>query len=130
MAFELPEPDPGSDLQAVMLKATYIEKDNFWDLNGVKRFSTNGDGHISLVLARSEEGTKDGRGLSMFIYDKNDGGVTVRRIENKMGIKGSPTCELGFKNAKAEICGDRKLGLIKYVMALMNGARSGIDAHS
>ena len=130
MAMDLTEPDAGSDLQAVMLKATYSEKDNCWYLNGVKRFITNGDGHISLVLARSEEGTKDGRGLSMFIYDKNDGGVTVRRIENKMGIKGSPACELVFKNAKAEICGDRKLGLIKYVMALMNGARLGIAAQS
>ena len=130
MAMDLTEPDAGSDLQAVMLKATYCEKDNCWYLNGVKRFITNGDGHIALVLARSEEGTKDGRGLSMFIYDKNDGGVTVRRIENKMGIKGSPTCELVFKNAKAELCGDRKLGLIKYVMALMNGARLGIAAQS
>ena len=130
MAMDLTEPDAGSDLQAVMLKATYSEEDKCWYLNGVKRFITNGDGHIALVLARSEEGTRDGRGLSMFIYDKNDGGVTVRRIENKMGIKGSPTCELVFKNAKAEICGDRKLGLIKYVMALMNGARLGIAAQS
>ncbi len=130
MAMDLTEPDAGSDLQAVMLKATYSEGDKCWYLNGVKRFITNGDGHISLVLARSEDGTRDGRGLSMFIYDKNDGGVTVRRIENKMGIKGSPTCELVFKNAKAEICGDRKMGLIKYVMALMNGARLGIAAQS
>ena len=130
MAMDLTEPDAGSDLQAVMLKATYDEKQGTWILNGVKRFITNGDGHISLVLARSEEGTTDGRGLSMFIYDKNDGGVTVRRIENKMGIKGSPTCELVFKNAKAELCGQRKLGLIKYVMALMNGARLGIAAQS
>jgi len=130
MAMDLTEPDAGSDLQAVQLKATYNEKDGRWYLNGVKRFITNGDGHISLVLARSEEGTTDGRGLSMFIYDKNDGGVTVRRIENKMGIKGSPTCELVFKNAPAELCGQRKLGLIKYVMALMNGARLGITAQS
>jgi len=130
MAMDLTEPDAGSDLQAVMLKATYNEKDGYWYLNGVKRFITNGDGDIALVLARSEEGTKDGRGLSMFIYDKRDGGVTVRRIENKMGIKGSPTCELVFKNAKAELCGDRKLGLIKYVMSLMNGARLGIVAQS
>ena len=130
MAMALTEPDAGSDLQAVMLKATYSEADGCWYLNGVKRFITNGDGHIALVLARSEEGTKDGRGLSMFIYDRNDGGVTVRRIENKMGIKGSPTCELVFKNAKAELCGSRKLGLIKYVMALMNGARLGIAAQS
>ncbi len=130
MAMDLTEPDAGSDLQSVMLKATYSEADGCWYLNGVKRFITNGDGHISLVLARSEEGTKDGRGLSMFIYDKNDGGVTVRRIENKMGIKGSPTCELVFRNAKAELCGDRKMGLIKYVMALMNGARLGIAAQS
>ncbi len=130
MAMDLTEPDAGSDLQAVMLKATYNEADGTWRLNGVKRFITNGDGHIALVLARSEEGSHDGRGLSMFIYDRNDGGVTVRRIENKMGIKGSPTCELVFKNAKAELCGARRMGLIKYVMALMNGARLGIGAQS
>ena len=130
MAMDLTEPDAGSDLQAVMLKATYNEADGTWRLNGVKRFITNGDGHIALVLARSEEGSHDGRGLSMFIYDRNDGGVTVRRIENKMGIKGSPTCELVFKNAKAELCGARRMGLIKSVMALMNGARLGIAAQS
>ena len=130
MAMDLTEPDAGSDLQAVMLKATFDEKKQQWFLNGVKRFITNGDGHISLVLARSEEGTADGRGLSMFLHDKYNGGVTVRRIENKMGIKGSPTCELVFKNAPAELCGSRKLGLIKYVMALMNGARLGISAQS
>lgn len=130
MSMDLTEPDAGSDLQAVMLKATFSEKDNCWYLNGVKRFITNGDADIHLVLARSEEGTQDGRGLSMFIYDKRNGGVNVRRIENKMGIKGSPTCELVYKNAKAELCGDRKLGLIKYVMALMNGARLGIAAQS
>lgn len=130
MSMDLTEPDAGSDLQAVMLKATYSEKDGCWYLNGVKRFITNGDSDIHLVLARSEEGTRDGRGLSMFIYDKRNGGVDVRRIENKMGIKGSPTCELVYKNAKAELCGDRKLGLIKYVMALMNGARLGIAAQS
>jgi len=130
MAMDLTEPDAGSDLQAVMLKATYDEKTNQWYLNGVKRFITNGDGDIALVLARSEEGTTDGRGLSMFIYDRRNGGVTVRRIENKMGIKGSPTCELVFKNAPAELCGQRRLGLIKYVMALMNGARLGIAAQS
>ena len=130
MAMDLTEPDAGSDLQAVMLKATYNEADGTWRLNGVKRFITNGDGHIALVLARSEEGSHDGRGLSMFIYDRNDGGVTVRRIENKMGIKGSPTCELVFKNANAELCGARRMGLIKYVMALMNGARLGIAAQS
>ncbi|MDE5785737.1 MAG: acyl-CoA dehydrogenase family protein [Duncaniella sp.] len=129
MSMDLTEPDAGSDLQSVMLKATE-QPDGTWRLNGVKRFITNGDSDIHLVLARSEDGTKDGRGLSMFIYDKNDGGVTVRRIENKMGIKGSPTCELVFKNAKAELCGSRRLGLIKYVMALMNGARLGIAAQS
>ena len=130
MSMDLTEPDAGSDLQAVMLKATYSEKDGCWLLNGVKRFITNGDANLHLVLARSEEGTRDGRGLSMFIYDKNEGGVNVRRIENKLGIHGSPTCELVYKNAKAELCGDRKLGLIKYVMALMNGARLGIAAQS
>lgn len=129
MSMDLTEPDAGSDLQSVMLKATE-HPDGTWRLNGVKRFITNGDSDIHLVLARSEDGTKDGRGLSMFIYDKRDGGVTVRRIENKMGIKGSPTCELVYRNAKAELCGSRKLGLIKYVMALMNGARLGIAAQS
>lgn len=129
-AMDLTEPDAGSDLQSVMLRATYSEKDGCWLLNGVKRFITNGDSHIHLVLARSEEGTKDGRGLSMFIYDRNQGGVSVRRIENKMGIKGSPTCELVYKNAKAELCGERRMGLIKYVMALMNGARLGIAAQA
>ncbi len=130
MSMDLTEPDAGSDLQSVMLKATYDEANDCWRLNGCKRFITNGDSDIHLVLARSEEGTRDGRGLSMFIYDKRDGGVDVRRIENKLGIHGSPTCELVYKNAKAELCGSRKLGLIKYVMALMNGARLGIAAQS
>ena len=130
MSMDLTEPDAGSDLQSVMLKATFDEKENCWRLNGVKRFITNGDADLHLVLARSEEGTKDGRGLSMFIYDKANGGMTVRRIENKLGIKGSPTCELVFKDAPAELVGERKLGLIKYVMSLMNGARLGVGAQS
>ena len=130
MSMDLTEPDAGSDLQRVMLKATFDEKENCWRLNGVKRFITNGDSDIHLVLARSEEGTRDGRGLSMFIYDKRNGGVDVRHIEHKLGIHGSPTCELTYKNAKAELCGSTRLGLIKYVMALMNGARLGIAAQS
>ena len=130
MSMDLTEPDAGSDLQRVMLKATFDEENNCWRLNGVKRFITNGDSDIHLVLARSEEGTKDGRGLSMFIYDKRDGGVDVRHIEHKLGIHGSPTCELTYKNAKADLCGSTRLGLIKYVMALMNGARLGIAAQS
>lgn len=130
MSMDLTEPDAGSDLQSVMLKASFDEANNCWRLNGVKRFITNGDADIHLVLARSEEGTTDGRGLSMFIYDKRDGGVDVRRIEHKLGIHGSPTCELVYKNAKAELCGSTRMGLIKYVMALMNGARLGIAAQS
>ena len=129
-AMDLTEPDAGSDLQAVMLKAHWDEAKGTWLLNGVKRFITNGDGHISLVLARSEEGTADARGLSMFVYDRNHMAVKVRRIENKLGIKGSPTCELVFTNAPAELVGDRKMGLIKYVMSLMNAARLGIGAQS
>ena len=129
-AMDLTEPDAGSDLGAVMLKATWSEERQTWLLNGVKRFITNGDGDISLVLARTEEGTTDARGLSMLVYDKRDGGVKVRRIENKMGIKGSPTCELVFTNAPAQLVGDRKMGLIKYVMSLMNAARLGIGAQS
>ena len=129
-AMDLTEPDAGSDLGAVMLKATWSEQKGTWLLNGVKRFITNGDGDVSLVLARTEEGTTDARGLSMLVYDKRDGGVKVRRIENKLGIKGSPTCELVFTNAPAQLVGDRKMGLIKYVMSLMNAARLGIGAQS
>lgn len=127
---DLTEPDAGSDLQAVMLRATYNESDGMWYLNGVKRFITNGDAQIKLVLARSEENTTDGRGLSYFVHDQAWGGVTVRRIENKLGIKGSPTCELVFTNAPAKIVGERRMGLIKYVMSLMNGARLGVGAQS
>lgn len=129
-SMDLTEPDAGSDLQSVRLKATFDEKANCWRLNGVKRFITNGDADIKLVLARSEEGTTDGRGLSYFVYDRRDNAVTVRRIENKLGIKGSPTAELVFNNAPAKLVGDRKLGLIKYVMSLMNGARLGVGAQS
>ncbi|MDR0941470.1 MAG: acyl-CoA dehydrogenase family protein [Bacteroidales bacterium] len=129
-AMDLTEPDAGSDLGAVQLKAHYDEEKKQWFLNGVKRFITNGDAHVNLVLARTEEGTTDARGLSLLIYDRNDKAVIVRRLENKLGIKGSPTCELVFKNAPAELCGERRMGLIKYVMFLMNGARLGIGAQS
>jgi len=129
-SMDLTEPDAGSDLQAVKLKASWDEKSGKWLLNGVKRFITNGDAHIKLVLARSEEGTADGRGLSYFVHDQTWGGVRVRRIENKLGIKGSPTCELTFTNAPALLVGERRLGLIKYTMSLMNGARLGIGAQS
>ena len=129
-SMDLTEPDAGSDLQSVRLKATYDEAAGCWRLNGVKRFITNGDADLHLVLARSEEGSNDGRGLSYFVFDRADGGMTVRRIENKMGIKGSPTCELQFTNAPCQIVGERRLGLIKYVMSLMNGARLGVAAQS
>ncbi len=130
-SMDLTEPDAGSDLQAVQLKATYNEEDGVWYLNGVKRFITNGDAQIKLVLARSEDGTTDGRGLSYFVADnKHDHTVLVRRIENKLGIKGSPTCELVFNNTPAQLVGTRRMGLIKYVMSLMNGARLGIGAQS
>ncbi len=120
----LTEPDAGSDLQAVMLKA-YQDENGKWFLNGVKRFITNGCGEISLVLARSEAGTHDGRGLSMFLYERDDK-MIIRRIENKLGIHGSPTCELQFNDAPAILVGQRRVGLIKYVMSLMNEARIGI----
>ncbi|MBE9467432.1 MAG: acyl-CoA dehydrogenase family protein [Bacteroidetes bacterium] len=129
-AMDLTEPDAGSDLQAVQLKASYDEENDKWCLNGVKRFITNGDADISLVLARSEEGTSDGRGLSLFLYDKRSDALKVRRIEHKLGIIGSPTCELVFTNAPALLIGQRKMGLIKYVMSLMNGARLGIGAQA
>jgi alkylation response protein AidB-like acyl-CoA dehydrogenase len=122
----LTEPDAGSDLQAVMLKA-YQDPSGQWRLRGVKRFITNGCAEISLVLARTEEGTTDARGLSMLIYEREKG-MRIRRIEHKLGIHGSPTCELQFNDAPAELCGQRRMGLFKYVMSLMNGARLGIAA--
>lgn len=129
-AMDLTEPDAGSDLQAVQLKATFNQADSTWYLDGVKRFITNGDADISLVLARSEPNTSDARGLSLFVYDRTSQAVKIRRIENKLGIKGSPTCELVFKNAPAKLIGDTKMGLIKYVMSLMNSARLGVGAQS
>ncbi|MCK4579198.1 MAG: acyl-CoA dehydrogenase family protein, partial [Candidatus Marinimicrobia bacterium] len=120
-AMVLTEPDAGSDLQAVMLSAYQDESDQ-WYLRGVKRFITNGCGDILLVLARSEPGTKDARGLSLFVCYGGDT-VKVRRIEHKLGIHGSPTCELQFNDTPAQLIGKRKFGLIKYVMDLMNGAR-------
>ncbi|MBN2546993.1 MAG: acyl-CoA dehydrogenase family protein [Spirochaetes bacterium] len=122
----LTEPDAGSDLQAVQLKA-FQDEEGKWYLNGVKRFITNGCGEISLVLARSEDGTTDGRGLSMFLYERDDK-MKIRRIENKLGIHTSPTCELQFNNAPAILVGKRRMGLIRYVMSLMNGARLAIAA--
>ncbi len=129
-AMDLTEPDAGSDLQKVQLKATYDEESDTWYLNGVKRFITNGDADVSLVLARSEEGTTDARGLSLFLYDKKQQARQVRRLENKLGIKGSPTCELVFKDAPATLIGTERMGLIKYVMSLMNSARLGVGAQS
>ncbi len=129
-SMDLTEPEAGSDLQSVSLRATWDEEVQMWRLNGTKRFITNGDADIKLVLARSEEGTTDARGLSLFIYHKSWGGASVRRIERKVGIKGSPTCEVLFDNAPAKLVGSRRLGLIKYVMSLMNGARLGIGAQA
>lgn len=129
-AMDLTEPDAGSDLQNVQLKAGYDPQKEVWLLNGVKRFITNGDADISLVLARSEENTSDARGLSLFLFDRSHGGLQVRRLENKLGIKGSPTCELVFKDAPAQLIGSQKMGLIKYVMTLMNSARLGVGAQS
>ena len=127
-AMALTEPDAGSDLQSVNMQA-YQDESGQWRLKGVKRFITNGNGDILLVLARSEPGTKDGRGLSMFAcYGKDH--IKVRRIENKLGIHGSPTCELQFNDTPAQLVGKRKFGLIKYVMDLMNGARLGIAAQA
>ena len=128
-AMVLTEPEAGSDLQAVGLKASYDEKQDCWFLNGVKHFITNGCGEVLLVLARSEEKVSGGRGLSLFLCEKGDT-VLVRRLEHKLGIRGSPTCELQFKNCPAHLVGDRKRGLTRYVMQLMNGARLAIGAQS
>jgi hypothetical protein len=124
----LTEPDAGSDLQNVALRATPTE-DGRWVLNGVKRFITNGCGHISLVLARSEETLKGGRGLSLFVYERDEH-MKIRRIENKLGIHGSPTCELQFTDAPCDLVGERKRGLSKYTMSLMNGARVATAAQA
>jgi hypothetical protein len=124
----LTEPEAGSDLQNVQLKAT-LGEDGVWRLNGVKRFITNGCGQVSLVLARSEEGTTDGRGLSMFLYERDEH-MRIRRLEDKLGIHGSPTCELQFDDAPALLVGERRRGLTTYVMALMNGARLAIAAQA
>ena len=126
-AMVLTEPDAGSDLQAVQTRGIAASQDpaGLWHINGVKRFITNGFGDILLVMARSEPGTTDGRGLSLFLVEQGQG-VRIRRIENKMGIHGSPTCEIQFTNAPGKLIGRRRFGLIKYVMALMNGARLGI----
>ncbi len=127
-AMVLTEPDAGSDLQAVRLRADQDENGN-WVLNGVKRFITNGCGEVLLVLARSEHEIKDGRGLSLFVADRDET-VKVRHLENKLGIHGSPTCEIVFTNTPCRIIGERQRGLITYVMSLMNGARLGIAAQS
>jgi hypothetical protein len=124
----LTEAEAGSDLQSVQLKAT-LESDGVWRLNGVKRFITNGCGQISLVLARSEEGTTDARGLSLFAYERDEH-MKIRRLEDKLGIHGSPTCELQFTDAPARLVGERRRGLTTYVMSLMNGARLAIAAQA
>ena len=127
-AMALTEPDAGSDLQAVRLKAV-LEDDGQWYLDGVKRFITNGCADISLVMARSEPGSSGGRGLSLFIYERDET-MKIRRIEDKLGIHGSPTCEIQFNHAPVELLGRRKMGLIKYTMSLMNGARLGVAAQA
>lgn len=126
-AMALTEPDSGSDLQKVKLKA--VEKDGEWYLDGVKHFITNGNAEIHLVLARTEKDIPDGRGLSMMLY-KKDENLVVRRIENKLGIHGSPTCELHYKMAKCELVGKRRFGLVKYMMSLLNGARLATSAQA
>jgi len=127
-AMVLTEPDAGSDLQAVRLRAYQDEKGD-WYLNGVKRFITNGCGEVLLVLARSEPEISDGRGLSLFYAERSEK-VRVRHLEEKLGIHGSPTCEMVFEDLPCKLVGERQRGLITYVMALMNGARVGIAAQS
>ncbi len=128
-SMDLTEPDFGSDLQSVRLRAWQDEKTGQWYLNGMKRFITNGCAKVHLVLARSEEGTSDGRGLSMFICEACPQ-LVVRRIENKLGIHGVATTELQYNDVPAQLCGKRRFGLIKYVMSLMNGARVAISGQA
>lgn len=128
-AMVLTEPEAGSDLQAIGLRATYDEKETCWFLNGVKHFISNGCGDVLLVLARSEKDVQGARGLSLFLYEKDEN-LLVRRLEDKLGIHGSPTCELQFKNCRAYLVGERKRGLTRNVMSLMNGARLVVGAQS
>jgi alkylation response protein AidB-like acyl-CoA dehydrogenase len=128
-AMVLTEPDAGSDLGNVQTKATYDEEAGFWRLNGVKRFITNGNADVQVVLARSEEGSTDARGLSLFVIERDES-VRIRRIENKLGIHASPTCEIQYKDTPAWLIGKRRFGLIRYAMALMNGARLAVGAQA
>jgi hypothetical protein len=128
-AMILTEADAGSDLGAVQTRAVYDEAAKVWRLTGVKRFITNGNADVALVLARSEEGSRDGRGLSLFLVERDES-VKIRRIENKMGLHASPTCELQYTNTPAELIGKRRFGLLRYSMALMNGARLAVAAQA
>ncbi|MFP4054883.1 MAG: acyl-CoA dehydrogenase family protein [Phycisphaerae bacterium] len=127
-AMVLTEPDAGSDLQSVKTRA-YQDAEGNWFVHGVKRFITNGCGEVLLVLARTEPEITDGRGLSLLLCEAGPK-VKIRRLENKLGIHGSPTCEIFFDDAPAKLIGERQRGLITYVMSLMNGARIGIAAQS
>ncbi len=128
-AMILTEPDAGSDLGTVQTRATFDESSGKWHINGVKRFATNGCADIQLVLARSEEGSTDARGLSLFVVERDES-VRIRRIENKLGIHASPTCEVQYNNTPAELLGKRRYGLMRYAMALMNGARLAVGAQA
>jgi alkylation response protein AidB-like acyl-CoA dehydrogenase len=128
-AMILTEPDAGSDLGAVQTKATFDETAGKWYIDGVKRFATNGCADIQLVLARSEPGSNDARGLSLFVVERDET-VRIRRIENKLGIHASPTCEVQYQHTPAELLGKRRYGLMRYAMALMNGARLAVGAQA
>ncbi len=128
-AMVLTEPDAGSDLGSVQTRATLDEATGKWHLNGVKRFITNGCADVQLVLARSEPGSSDARGLSLFLVERDET-VHIRRIENKMGLHASPTCEIQYNNTPAELVGKRRFGLMRYAMALMNGARLAVGAQA
>jgi len=128
-AMVLTEPDAGSDLGIVQTKATYDEQAGHWRLNGVKRFITNGNADVQLVLARSEVGSTDARGLSLFVLERDES-MRIRRIENKMGIHASPTCEIQYNNTPAWLVGRQRFGLIRYAMALMNGARLAVSSQA
>jgi alkylation response protein AidB-like acyl-CoA dehydrogenase len=127
-AMVLTEPDAGSDLQAIKLRA-FQKDDGNWFLHGVKRFITNGCGEVLLVLARSEPDRAGGLGLSSFTCDRGPT-VHIRRLEEKLGIHGSPTCEIFFDNTPCQLIGERQRGLVTHFMSLMNGARIGISAQS
>ncbi len=127
-AMALTEPNYGSDLPNLQTKAIKGE-DGVWRITGAKRFITHGCGlgdkpSIILTLARTGSPTSGARGLSFFLVKGQD--VHIAGIEKKMGLHCSPTCEVVYEDSPGVLIGEEGYGLVKYSMAMMNGARLSI----